>query len=197
MKRAGQLSGGVTKSGVRPLPKVRNHSSIPLLSLFPKLCPLREAFVSCQLEVFRIRNPIRHVWPRHIPPLPAYLSAENRGYSAKPEIDTKNLEFPRDVRSGRAQWRLRLGNISHGERKREPSTARFSGSPLGNKRALAPISRLGPAQQMAIYQGASFVFVDLCPYNCRISHSHSVVIVLPSRHSSYTQFSAASRSECR
>ena len=29
------------------------------------------------------------------------------------------------------------------------------------------------------------------------SYSHSVVIVLPSRHSSCTQFSAASRSECR
>ena len=28
-------------------------------------------------------------------------------------------------------------------------------------------------------------------------YSHSVVIVLPSRHSSCTQFSAASRSECR
>ena len=30
-----------------------------------------------------------------------------------------------------------------------------------------------------------------------INYSHSVVIVLPSRHSSCTQFSAASRSECR
>ena len=64
---------------------------------------------------------------------------------------------------------------------------------------------------MSRYEGISSQSAGLCPHNRQLRHlffrfckslflnphSHSMASVLPSRHSSYTQFSASTRNACR